>query len=212
MKVDDDNSSYCSNKYDYSVLGPRSSRYLSYNNGKIIAKKHNGNKITSYSPTYKKSFKAPENADMFDNKLFYIQNKNLYCKNIDTEKCELIDKDCENFVLNDKIIAYTKDKDVYIKEINGFNLNGVINLKNEIYYFSAIDDNLYLIERVYDDLPKKYGDHVLYSGKEYIFSKYDTNTLECISSITEGFVNSIEHIAVCKDVFYFYYEEMQINI
>ncbi len=208
IKIDNDKSSYCSNEYNYSSHGLFNSRYLSYNDGRLIAKNRNGDNITAYSPTDKKSFSVPKDAYMLKNKLFYVQNKKLYCKNIDTNDLELIDNDCDDFVFNDEIIAYTKDKNIYIKEINGFNTKGVINLKNEIYYLSAVDDNLYLIERVYNTQEKMYGTN-LRPGKQYIFSKYNANTLELVSSVTKDFVNSIKYIAVCKDIFYFYYDETQ---
>lgn len=55
MKIDNDKSSYFSNEYNYSSHGLFNSRYLSYNDGRLIAKNRNGDNITAYSPTDKKS-------------------------------------------------------------------------------------------------------------------------------------------------------------
>lgn len=194
MKTDDDKSFYCKNYLS-------AYNYLSYYNGELYAKNFYRNTLTSYSPDSKDTYSINSNARLLNKNLFYISFGTLYCKSVETNEKEVIDTGCKYFVLNNNAIIYTKDNEIFIKDINTFELINVINVQNEIYYLDIIDNYLYLIE--YTEAKKTNTASLVLD--RYDFYKYDINTAEILKSTTGHFNNHIQNITVCDDKFFYYY-------
>lgn len=204
MKPDSDTSFYGSNEYSYSSLGLRNENHLSYYNGRLCARDFNSQRITAFTPDSNNSFSVPKDACMVNDKLYYIENDSLICEDTKSGEKVTIDNNCRYFVLDDKTIVYSKDKSIIAKDLNSFETKGEIKVENEVFYFNIVDNNMYLIET---DL--KFGYDPYKTADTYTFCKYDTNGLKLIKSKSVKFHNPLEHIAICKDSFYYYYPDTE---
>lgn len=194
--------------YDSDTDSYSNNGYLSYNNGTLCASDFWKKKITAYDSMNDSIADFPKDGCIVNEKFFFIQNDKLCCFDTNTNTSKDIDTDCMSFVCNSDTIAYIKGNSVIIKNINTFENTGNINIENQIYYMNISDGNLYIAERIFEDKTNEYGQSFK-SGKQYIFKKYDLKSCKLLKSKTENYTNELAFVTVCKDTFFFRYNETQ---
>lgn len=201
MKADSDNKYYHSNEYGYVNSSYFYDDFLSFSNNKLSAKSFDKTKIDVYSPENMVCFKTQKNAEIVDEKSFYINNNSLYVKNLDTNTETVIYDNCNHFVIGNQKIAYSDDENVFISDINNYESKIKIPLNNELYYINIIDEKLYLIERVSQNDSASENEYK--NLKPYIFYIYDLQTQKAVNSYTVDYVNHLSNIVICQENFYF---------
>lgn len=212
MKYDDDNSFYGSNDYYHygNFDTTYNDNYLSFYDSVFYARDFNGTKITKFTPDSKTSFKVPKDACITDNRIFYITDGDLFCEDIETSEKQLIDSNCDLFVLNNNAIVYTKGNTIFAKHISNFKNIGTITAENDIYYFNISDNSIYVVEQIYGEsdilLPDIDNEKLNAFSyiQEYTFLKYDIKNMRLVNSDTKKLDSTISDITICNDVFVFY--------
>lgn len=196
MVYDSDTDSYFNNSY------------LTYNDGTLAAADYRKTKVTAYDSKNNSTVTLPSNGCLINGNLFYINGDRLCLLDTTTNTRKTIDTGCQNFVCNNEVIAYAKNDSVILKDTTTLENIGVVKADNQIYYINISDGNLYVAERVFENKTNEYGYNVKV-GKQYVFKKYDLKSCKLLKTKTENYINELRYVTVCKDTFYFYYDETQ---